>query len=207
MNETASLRLRAVTMVVLALALVGGVLGVQIAHGGGTFEPLKVADPCVEREVTSRADGIEGLTERLVLLGIDGAACRLGVSREALTLELGQGGARSDAEIDALREGLKEGVRQMADDGTLPPASELVDEALDSADLNGFLEAAIRALPDSVIDSALKTDDVLIRAIDDLDLRDLLRNLNSTDELNSQIEAAVTEAVKESLLDRLRNLV
>ena len=37
----------------------------------------------------------------------------------------------------------------MEDDGSLPPASELVDEALDNADLNGFLEAAIRALPDS----------------------------------------------------------
>ena len=62
----------------------GGVLGVQLAHGGGEFEPLRPADPCAARTVTSQADGIDGLSERLVLLGLDGAACRLHVSREAL---------------------------------------------------------------------------------------------------------------------------
>ena len=46
----------------------------------------------------------------------------------------------------------------------------LVDEALDNAELNGFLEAAIRALQDSVINAAVKTDDVLIRTINSLDL-------------------------------------
>ena len=120
--------------------LVSGVLGVQVAHGGGTFEPLQPADPCVARTVTSQADGMDGLTERLVLLGIDDAACRLGVSREALTLELAQPGPRTDDEIDALRDGLLSAVDRMKDDGTLPPASELVDEALDNADLNDFLE-------------------------------------------------------------------
>jgi hypothetical protein len=200
-------RVRAAAMAMVALVLVGGVLGVQVANGGGSFEPLAPADPCAERTVTSRSDGIEGLTERLVLLGIDGAACRLQVSRETLTLDLGQGGERTDAEIDALREGLKAAVRRMEDDGTLPPASDLVDEALDTADLNGFLEAAIRALPDSVVDGALKTDDVLLRAVDDLDLRDLLANLDSEDDLNQQVESAITQAVKDSLADRLRDLL
>jgi hypothetical protein len=190
-----------------ALVVVSGVLAVQLANGGGTFEPLASADPCVEREVDSQADGIDGLTERLVLLGIDGAACRLGVSREALTLQLAQPGTRTDAEIDALRAGLLAGVRRMKDDGSLPPASELVDEALDNADLNGFLEAAIRALPDSVIDAALKTDDVLVRAIEDLDLRDILDDLDDEAGLNQQVEAAVTQAVKDSLVARIEDLV
>ena len=70
----------------------------------GSYEPLKPADPCVERVVTSQAEGIDSLTERLVLLGIDGAACRLQVSRETLTLELALPGTRTDAQIDALRE-------------------------------------------------------------------------------------------------------
>ena len=177
-----------------------GVLGVQLAHGGGTFEPLQPADPCAERDVTSQADGIDGLTERLVLLGIDGAACRLGVSREALTLELAQPGdphrRRRSTPCARACWTPSSGWRTT---GTLPPASELVDEALDNADLNGFLEAAIRALPDSVIDAALKTDDVLIRAIDDLDLRAVLANLDDQDDLNQQVEAAVTQAVKDSL--------
>ena len=191
----------------VALALVAGVLGVQLAHGGGEFEPLRPADPCTERVVTSQAEGIDGLTERLVLLGIDEAACELQVSREALTLDLAQGGEPTDAEVDALRAGLQAAVRRMEEDGTLPPASALVDEALDDADLNGFLEAAIRALPDSLIDAALETDDVLYRTIDDLDLRELLADLDDQGDLNRQVEAAVTRAVQDSLVDRLRDLV
>jgi hypothetical protein len=191
----------------VAVALVTGVLGVQLAHGGGTFEPLQLADPCVERTVTSQAEGMDGLTERLVLLGIDGAACRLGVSREALTLELAQPGTRTDAEIEALHEGLLSAVQRMKDDGTLPPASDLVDEALDNADLNGFLETAIRALPDSVINEAVQVDDVLIRTINDLDLRTVLANVEDQDDLNQQVNAAVTQAVKDSLVARLRDLL
>ena len=191
----------------LALVLVSVVLGVQLAHGGGEFVPLKPADPCVERDVTSQSEGIDGLTERVVLLGIDGAACRLGVSREALTLELAQPGDRTDEQVDALREGLKGGVRRMADEGTLPPASDLVDEALENADLNRFLEALIKAIPDSVIDTAVDIEDVLIRTIDDLDLRHIMENLEDEDDLNRQLNAAVEQAVKDSLLDRLRDLL
>ena len=198
---------RLVGMPAVALLLVGGVLGVQLANGGGDFEPLRSADPCTARTVTSQADGMDGLTERLVLLGIDGAACRLGVSREALTLELARPGVRTDAEIDALRQGLLAAVQRMKDDGTLPPASDLVDEALDNADLNGFLEAAIRALPDAVVDAALKTDDVLVRTIEDLDLREVLANVDDEHDLNEQIDAAVTQAVKDSLVARLSGLI
>jgi hypothetical protein len=200
-------RLHLAALPALAVVLVCGVLGVQLVNGGGTFEPLRPADPCVARTVTSQADGIDGLTERLVLLGIDGAACRLGVSREALILELAQPGPRTDAEIDALHEGLLVAVRRMQDDGSLPPASELVDEAMDNADLNGFLEAAIRAIPASVVNAALKMDDVLTRAIDDLDLRTILADIDDQQAPNEQMEAAVTQAVKDSLVDRLRNLL
>jgi hypothetical protein len=199
--------LRWVGLPALSLVLVSTVLGVQVARGGGDFEPLRPADPCIARTVTSESDGIDGLTERLVLLGIDGAACRLGVSRERLTLELAQGGDRSEAEIEALHDGLLAAVRRMDEDGSLPPISALVDEALDNADLNGLLEAAIRALPDSVINAALKTDDVLTRAIDDLDLRAILEDVDDQDALNRQMEAAVTQAVKDSLVDRLRDLI
>jgi len=191
----------------LAVVLVSGVLGIQLAHGGGSFEPLRPADPCAVRDVTSQAGGIEGLTERLVLLGLDGAACRLHVSREALTLELAQAGTPSNAEIVALHAGLLDAVRRMKDAGTLPPASALVDEALDSADLNDFVKAAIRALPDSVIDAALKTDDVLTRTIDNLDLRALLADVDDRQSLDQRLDAAVTQAVRDSLTGRLRDLL
>jgi hypothetical protein len=202
---TGLLRLSALPAV--AVVLVSGVLGIQVAHGGGRFEPLRPADPCVARTVTSQAEGIDALTERLVLLGLDGAACQLHLSREALTLELAQPGPRTDAEIDALRAGLLSAVQRMKDDGTLPPASDLGDEALDNSDLNSFLKAAIKALPDSVIDAAVKTDDVLVRTIDGLDLRAVLANLENQDDLNRQLNAAVTQAVKDSLVARLRDLL
>lgn len=192
---------------IAALILVAGVIGVQLANGGGTYEPLRSADACAERTVTSQAEGINGLAERLVLLGIDGAACELGVSREALTLQIAQSGARGDTEVDALRAGLLNAVRQMKADGTLPQASELVDEALDSANLNGLLEKAIRVIPDSAINKVLKTDDVLTRAINDLDLPELLANLDNQDDLEQQIEIAVTGAVEESIKDRLSDLL
>lgn len=198
---------RSVGLPVAAVVLVCAVLGVQLANGGGTYEPLRPPDPCVERPVTSQAEGIDGLTERLVLTGVNDAACSLDVSREALTLELAQTEDRTDAEIDALRAGLLSAVDRMEADGSLPPASDLVDEALASANLNGLLERAIRLLPDAVINSALKTDDVLRRAIADLDLRALLADLDDQRGLEQQIETAITQAVKDSLEARLRNLL
>ena len=199
--------LRAAALPVIAAALVSGVLAVQIANGGGDFAPTRSAAPCAYRAVTSISTGIGGLSERLVLLGLDGAACHLGVTREALTLELAQTNAPTDSQINALRAGLLEAVDRMKADGTLPPASELTDEALANADLNFFVKVAIRALPASLINGVLKTDDVLRRTIDDLDLRALLANLNNSDDLNRQINAAVTDAVKRSLVARLHELL
>jgi hypothetical protein len=199
--------LRAAGLPAVAVVLVSGVLATQLAYGGRTYEPLRPADPCAARTVTSQSEGIDGLTERLVLIGVDNAACTLGVSREAFTLDLAGPGDPTDAQIDALRGGLLSAVDEMKADGTLPPASSLVDEALESADLDDWVKTLIRALPDSVVDAALKTDDVLTRAIEDLDLRALLANLDDPGELNAQVEAAVTRAVKDSLADRLRDLL
>ena len=192
---------------IVAALLVIGVLGVQLANGGGDYVPTTSAAPCVHRTVTSVSDGIEGLGEQLVLLGLDGAACRLHQSREALTLELAQSQAPTDRQLRALRAGLLGAVDRLKDEDALPKVSSFSDEALDNADLNFLLEAAIRALPDSLIDAALKTDDVLHRTIENLDLRSLFTNLDDPGELRGQINNALTDAVKDALLDRLRNLI
>lgn len=199
--------MRRVLLPLVALLLVAGVLAVQLAHGGGRYEPLRPADPCQERAVDSQAAGIEALTERLVLIGVDDAACRLEVTREALVLQLAQQQEPTDEQVEALRAGLLQAVQEMDDDGTLPPVSELLDEALDQADLNGFVESLVRALPASVVDGALSTDDVLTRAIEDLDLRDLLGDLTDQGALEQQVEAAVTQAVRDALTDRVRDLL
>ena len=200
-------KLRWAALPAIAAVLISAVLGVQIANGGGDFTPTAAANPCAHRAVTPVSTGIDGLGERLVLLGLDGAACRLGVTREALALQLAQSNRPTKAQIDALRAGLLGAVSRMKADGTLPPASALVDEALDNSNLNGFLKAAIRALPDSLINSALKTDDVLRRTINDLDLNSLLANLDDPNELSQQLNTAVTKAVKGSLIARLRDLL
>lgn len=191
----------------LALALVVGVLGIQVAAGGGDFAPLEPADPCATRAVSSASEGIDGLTENLVLLALDDAACTLGVSREALTLELAQASEPTDAQVDALHDGLLAAVDRMDDEGTLPPISSLVDEALDNADLNGLLEAALRTIPDAVVDEALPTDVVLANAADQLDLRAVLADLDDPSALDAQLEDAITQAVQDTLVDRVRELV
>ncbi|GAA0622339.1 hypothetical protein GCM10009547_26500 [Sporichthya brevicatena] len=199
---------RALVLPAVSVALVAGLLGVQTANGGGDFVPARAADPCVPRVVTAASTtSIEALGEVLVLYGIDGAACRIGVSREQLVLTLGVGTDHTEALYAELRAGLLDAVERMKRENLLPPASALADEALADADLNRFLKAAIRALPDRVVDAALKTDDVLRRAITDLDLRRLLDDLDQPNRLQQQISAAVTQAVKDSLTDRLRSIV
>lgn len=194
---------RAVLLPVFAAVLVASVLGVQIAAGGGDFVPKRSADPCAERAVTPVSTGIEGLAEQLVLLGLDGAACRLGESRESLLLDLADDDERTDVQIEALRAGLLDAVDRLDREGRLPKASALADEALDEADLNRFVKAAIRAIPDRIIDNRLKTDNVLRRAIEDLDIRRVLDNLDDPSELNSVVRRAVTEAVKDEIVDGL----
>ena len=89
-------RFDGVALPAVALVLAAGVLGVQVAQGGGDFTPLASADPCMAREVPSQSAGLEGLVERLVLIGVDDAACQLGVTREALTVEIAASGDRSE---------------------------------------------------------------------------------------------------------------
>jgi hypothetical protein len=198
---TAAGRLRAAALPALTAVLVSGVLAVQLANGGGRYSPLRPATSCVIQPASSVATGIDGLTEELVLTGLEAAACQMGVSREALTLELAQPGTHTDAQINALRAGLLTAVDTLKAAGKLPRASQLAREAVDRSNLNSFQKAAIKVIPDAVIDRALSTDDILRRTINDLDLRTLLANLGNREELNTQVDAAVTKAVMERLKD------
>jgi hypothetical protein len=201
-------RLRsAAALPLIGVALVAAVLGVQLAGGGGSFTPVVPASACAVRDVTSVSTGIDGITERVVLLGLDRTACRLGTTREALVLRLAQSSEHTDAQVAALRAGLLGAVDLMEADRTLPPAAELVDDAVGRSDLNGFLKVAIAALPPSVVNGALNTVVVLRGTIDGLDLRTVLANLANPDELTQQMRAAVTTAVEQALLARLRGLV
>lgn len=196
-------RLRAAALPALAAVLVSGVLAVQLANGGGRYSPLRPADSCVVQPASSVATGIDGLTEELVLTGLEAAACQIGVSREAFALQLAQPGAHTDAQINALRAGLLTAVDVLKAAGKLPRASQLARQAVDESNLSAFSKAAIRAIPDSVIDKTLTTDDVLRRTINDLDLRTLLANLSDRHAMTVQVDAAVMKAVTERLKDDL----
>lgn len=192
-----------------ALVLVAVVLVGQIANGGGRFAPSPLADPCKASAAATRTPAtLDALGQDLVLQGLSGAACRLGISREALTLELARDHNHpTDAQISALRAGLLDAIAGMKKSGTLPPSADLVGQALDTTDLNSLAKLAIRAVPDSVINGALPTDEVLRQAVENLDVRALLTDLDDTDQLSDLVTRAVTKAVQQTLTARLRSLV
>ncbi|MGQ0465691.1 MAG: hypothetical protein ACT4QG_10275 [Sporichthyaceae bacterium] len=186
---------------VVACALVAAVLGTQVANGGGDFVPARSGDPCAPRAVAAVSPGLDGLGESLVLLGLDGAACRLAISREALVLRLGVGGERTRDEVDAVRAGLNDAVGRLEREDRLPKASALLPELLDRVELNGALEFTLRKLPDSLVDNRLPTASVLRTAIARLDVRALLADLADPEQLQRRIadalqQAAIAEALR-----------
>lgn len=199
------MNLRAALLPALAAMLVAGVLGVQVANGGGDFSPSRVADPCAERAVTSVSTGIDALGEQLVLVGLDRAACALHLTREALVIRLAMPGEPTDAEVDAVGAGLITAVETLDRQGRLPPVSDLADEALATAELPALVRTAIRLAPDRLIDSLLPTDDLLRRTVAELDLRRLLDELSDPAQVNELLRDAVTKAVHDAVLYRLRS--
>jgi len=120
--------------VVLALLLAGVALIVVELGLGALSEPTpKIADPCRPRE--GRTGGFDATVQRIVLDGLDGAACRLHSSREELVLSVG-GGSLAPRHWDehtievALRAGML----------------RAVDEAEQRGDVPGFLAPALRGL-------------------------------------------------------------
>jgi hypothetical protein len=73
---------------ILAAVLVSGValIGVELGRGALSEPPPKLADPCLPRD--GRTGGIDATLQRIVLDGLDGAACRLHTTREVLVLSL-----------------------------------------------------------------------------------------------------------------------
>jgi hypothetical protein len=58
---------------------------VYLALGGASYAPARVADPCATRD-WSNPQGLQHTVEQIVLSGLDGAACKLHVSREDMVL-------------------------------------------------------------------------------------------------------------------------
>ncbi len=101
-----------------------------LAAGGSSYAPAKTQDPCKPREWRN-PEGLQQIAEQFSLSALDGAACQLGVSREALAQALASTAARErfgerygigDAELaKAIRAGLLRAVDDAEDAGALSP--------------------------------------------------------------------------------------
>ena len=195
--------MRRLALPVIAVVLVGAVLGVQVAAGGGRYVPLRPANPCTPRPVSAIPAQLEPLAEQIVLLGLDSAACRLGVSRERLVLALAQNRSPDPRESAALKTGLADAVDQLDRQGLLPKVSQLLPQALDQANLPGIVKTIIEAIPDPVVDNLLPTAPLLRRTIDELDINRLLHELTDPSQLNSVLQSAILQAALRQILDRV----
>jgi hypothetical protein len=115
---------------VLALFAAAAVLiVVELALGAAHAGEVKLADPCKPQEFKGSA------IQRVLLDGLDGAACRLHISREALVLSVGSNSpfhthwSKQKIEV-ALRAGML----------------RAVDEAERRGDIPSFLAGPIRKL-------------------------------------------------------------
>jgi hypothetical protein len=75
-----------------ALVLAGAA---RLAQPSLEPEPVRIADPCMHRELPDTG-GIDGALQHAALLALDRAACRYGSSREELALALVDPGARAE---------------------------------------------------------------------------------------------------------------
>jgi len=108
-----------VTLFVGCVALIA----VEFANGAADAGELAVRDPCAPRPAYP-GEGLDAVLQRIVLDGLDGAACELGASREELVLSLSpRPNARirwDDATIErAVRSGLLEAIGDAEQRGSL----------------------------------------------------------------------------------------
>lgn len=129
--------MKAAAWVLVALLLSGAALvGVELGKGALDEPAPKIANPCQPRE--GRTGGIDATIQRIVLDGLDGAACRLHTSREELVLSLGGGvGVTRRWDAHTIEVALRAGLLRS------------VDAAVQRGDVPSFLVPALRQLVES----------------------------------------------------------
>jgi hypothetical protein len=196
--------MRALGLPLIAVVLVAAVLGVQLAAGGAHYSPRRPGDPCTARPVAPITARLEPLTEGIVLLGLDRAACRLGISRERLVLALAETRSLDPGAPAALKAGLRDAVDRLDRERRLPKVSQLLPDVLDQAGVPGIAKTLVEAIPSGLIDKALPTGPLLRQTIDELDVQRLLHELNDPSHLQSDVQSAILKAALRQILDRLR---
>jgi hypothetical protein len=116
----------------IAASIAASVLlvGAYLAAGGSSYEPEQVQDPCKPREWTD-PQNLGQIANQFTTSALDGAACQLGVSREALARALATDAGRErfsrrygidDEKLArAVRAGLLRAVDDAEEAGALSP--------------------------------------------------------------------------------------
>jgi hypothetical protein len=144
----------AIMLALLAAAV--ALVGVELGKGAAESVSPPLAKPCRPRPAFV-GTGLDGIIQRILLDGLDGAACRLGTTREELVLSLrpGTGIRLRHADRSTVEAAIRAGVLRS------------VDEAERRGDVPGFLAPVVRRLVETA------PLDTLIQG--GIGLRDLLR--------------------------------
>lgn len=112
-------------VLVLAALVLGAVILVVVELANGATGPVSptIAQPCKPRAPFT-GGGLSGVVQRVVLEGLDGAACKLGTTREELVLSLSPSSTsrrwdRKTIEV-AIRSGLNNAIDAERRRGTIP---------------------------------------------------------------------------------------
>lgn len=143
-------------------------LAVELADGALDYGERDLRNPCTAR-VRFRGEGLDATLQRVALDGLNGAACRLGTSREELVLSLDPSlGKRqwTRPTIErAVRAGLLRAIDEAEDRGSLGATEAFV-----------LREIVRRAPIDWLIEGAASAADLFDTLRDDL--RELLEQLD-----------------------------
>ncbi len=133
-----------------SIAVAAVLVAAYLAAGGASYAPEKPQSPC-EHRAWRNPEGLQQIVEQFSLSALDGAACKLGVSRETLFQALGSEEARerfakrydiSEAELArAVRAGLLRAIDDAEEAGALiGPLASLAREAVRSVPLDQAIE-------------------------------------------------------------------
>jgi hypothetical protein len=131
-------------LVFAALLAAVALVGIYAAAGGASYEPVKVQNPCKPRPPEETSGGLEGLAEEITLSALDGAACRLGVTRERLARALASDSAREKfakefhIDDDRLAKAIRAGLVRA------------IDDAEERGKLSGIIGGPLRAVVENI---------------------------------------------------------
>ncbi len=132
---------------ILAAAVV--LIAVELGTGAWSFGETKTVNPCTTH-VSYSGGGLDGAVQRVVLDGLNGAACELHTTREELVLSLRPSGARpikwdSKTIERALRAGMVRAIDDAEQRGDLPGiVASILKEAASHAPVQFLINGGSR---------------------------------------------------------------